>query len=437
MVSKMKEFMSNVCTAFWTIEEEHETLKKKYQTLQKRCELESSEIKKKYQTLQKRCDLECSERRRVHNALIELKGNIRVFCRCTPLNHDEKAGGSTSVVDFESCLENELKIIGAEQFKFDHIFRPEDNQETPENRGVNYRILEELFRVSKERSETMRYELSVSLLEVYNEVIRDLFVEDAKLPDNKLKVKLSTEGTHEVSGLSEDKRNGTCNIELSCMPFQYKQFITTAYSDSSVGNLEKNQSDEKCLVLKVKLSTEGTHEVSGLSEVRVHNTDELWNLLKSGSHARSVGSTNANEYSSRSHRLALGSSSFPDDAEEQPLELERQLVAKEASLPQEPTFDDVNAVNPNQKVSKMKEFMSSVCTALRTIEEEHETLKKKYQMLQKRCELECSERRDDHNALIELKGNIRVFCRCRPLNHDEKAGGSTSVVDFESCLENG
>ncbi|GJZ54923.1 F-box protein-like protein [Tanacetum coccineum] len=80
-VSKMKEFMSNVCTALRTIVEEHETLKKKYQTLQKRCELE------------------CPERRRLHIALIELKGNIR------------------------------LKIIGAEQFKFDHIFRPEDNQE--------------------------------------------------------------------------------------------------------------------------------------------------------------------------------------------------------------------------------------------------------------------------------------------------------------------
>ncbi|GKD08744.1 hypothetical protein Tco_1188429, partial [Tanacetum coccineum] len=61
---------------------------------------------------------------------------------------------------------------------------------------------------------------------------------------------------------------------------------------------------------------------------------------------------------------SIGSTS---DKKEQPLELERQLVAKEASLPQELTFDDVNAVNPDQKVSKMKEFMSNVCTALRTI----------------------------------------------------------------------
>lgn len=50
---------------------------------------------------------------------------------------------------------------------------------TAENRGVNYRTLEELFRVSDERSDIMKYQLSVSMLEVYNEKIKDLLVEDA------------------------------------------------------------------------------------------------------------------------------------------------------------------------------------------------------------------------------------------------------------------
>lgn len=49
---------------------------------------------------------------------------------------------------------------------------------TPENRGVNYRTLEELFRLSQERSSIMRHELFVSMLEVYNEKIRDLLVEN-------------------------------------------------------------------------------------------------------------------------------------------------------------------------------------------------------------------------------------------------------------------
>lgn len=45
---------------------------------------------------------------------------------------------------------------------------------TEHNRGVNYRTLEQLFEISKERSETSTYNISVSVLEVYNEQIRDL-----------------------------------------------------------------------------------------------------------------------------------------------------------------------------------------------------------------------------------------------------------------------
>uniref|UniRef100_A0A2N9FQJ7 Kinesin motor domain-containing protein n=1 Tax=Fagus sylvatica TaxID=28930 RepID=A0A2N9FQJ7_FAGSY len=53
----------------------------------------------------------------------------------------------------------------------------------------------------------------------------------------------------------------------------------------------------------VKQAAEGTQEVPGLVEARVYGTDNVWELLKSGSRVRSVGSTNANELSSRSHCL--------------------------------------------------------------------------------------------------------------------------------------
>lgn len=56
---------------------------------------------------------------------------------------------------------------------------------TPENRGVNYRTLEELFRISKDRGGFMRYELCVSMLEVYNEKIRDLLVDSTNQPTKK------------------------------------------------------------------------------------------------------------------------------------------------------------------------------------------------------------------------------------------------------------
>ncbi|KAI8000468.1 Kinesin-like protein KIN-14S [Camellia lanceoleosa] len=76
---------------------------------------------------------ECSKRKWLYNEVIELKGNIRVFCKCRPLSQDEIANGSTSVVDFDSSQENELQIICSDssrkQFKFDHVFRLDDNQE--------------------------------------------------------------------------------------------------------------------------------------------------------------------------------------------------------------------------------------------------------------------------------------------------------------------
>lgn len=271
---------------------QHELLKKKYD---EECELlkqkyteecvQHEVLKKKYdeecQLLKKKYLEECTERKRLYNEVIELKGNIRVFCRCRPLNAGEIVDGSTTVVEFDPSHENELQISCAgsskKQFKFDYVFKPEDSQDavfsqtmpivtsvldgynvcifaygqtgtgktftmegTPENRGVNYRTLEKLFSLSSERSSIMKYELFVSMLEVYNEKIKDLLIENSNQPVKKL---------------------------------------------------------------EIKQSAEGTQEVPGLVEARVYGTDEVWELLKSGSRARSVGSTSANELSSRSHCL--------------------------------------------------------------------------------------------------------------------------------------
>jgi len=56
---------------------------------------------------------------------------------------------------------------------------------TPEHRGVNYRTLEELFRVSEERQGTIKYELLVSMLEVYNEKIKDLLAGNSSVATKK------------------------------------------------------------------------------------------------------------------------------------------------------------------------------------------------------------------------------------------------------------
>nr|GFC46823.1 kinesin-like protein KIN-14S [Tanacetum cinerariifolium] len=112
-----------------------------------------------------------------------------------------------------------------------------------------------------------------------------------------------------------------------------------------------------------------------------------------------------------------------EDAEEQPNSL------KSASL----ALEEVEGCHPAAKVRQMKQPVHAMEVAFQNFKKSSQ---EDYEILKNRLDLECAERRRLPNELIELKGNIRVLCRCRPLNRDEIARGLTSVVDFDSSLEN-
>ena len=57
----------------------------------------------------------------------------------------------------------------------------------PSNRGVNFRALEELFRLVTDRSSEYEYSLKVSMLEIYNESVQDLLAGSKK---EKLDIRL-------------------------------------------------------------------------------------------------------------------------------------------------------------------------------------------------------------------------------------------------------
>ncbi|XP_004289515.1 PREDICTED: geminivirus Rep-interacting motor protein-like [Fragaria vesca subsp. vesca] len=223
---------------------------------------------------------EQAKRKKLFNEVQEAKGNIRVFCRCRPLSKEEITTGCKAVVDFEAAQDGCLGFVtGAstkKSFKFDRVYTPKDDQAdvyvdaspmvisvldgynvcifaygqtgtgktftmegTEKNRGVNYRTLEQLFEIANERRETFTYNISVSVLEVYNEQIRDL---------------------------------------LDTSPHPSKK-------------------------LEIKQAPEGSHHVPGIVEAKVESIKEVWSVLQAGSNARAVGSNNVNEHSSRSHCL--------------------------------------------------------------------------------------------------------------------------------------
>ncbi|XP_019098266.1 PREDICTED: kinesin-like protein 1 [Camelina sativa] len=71
----------------------------------------------KHGTLENQYLEESSERKRLYNEVIKFKGNIRVFCRCRPLNQAEIASGCASVAEFDPSQENKLKILSSDSLQ--------------------------------------------------------------------------------------------------------------------------------------------------------------------------------------------------------------------------------------------------------------------------------------------------------------------------------
>ncbi|RRT84806.1 hypothetical protein B296_00012760 [Ensete ventricosum] len=259
-----------------TLVKTHQALRSDCEVLRKKC---AEVCTLRYETLKKKYTDEREERKRLYNEIIELKGNIRVFCRCRPLSSEEIAKGYSCVVDFDPAQDMELQITCSDsskkQFKFDHVFGPKDDQDavfaetlpivksvldgynvcifaygqtgagktftmegTPENRGVNYRALEELFRISDQRSSITRYEFYFSMLEVYNEKIRDLL---AGSSDQLLKSYLQAEKL-----LQEEKENAKLNESLQLMHLKYASRENVYKTlQEKVRDLENQLADEK------------------------------------------------------------------------------------------------------------------------------------------------------------------------------------------------
>ncbi|KAK8468578.1 hypothetical protein PHAVU_006G059300 [Phaseolus vulgaris] len=164
------------------------------------------------------------ENRLLYNQVQDLKGAIRVYCRVRPFLPGQSNGQST--VDYigengDMMIVNPLKHgkDSRRVFSFNKVFGTTVTQEqiyadtqplirsvldgynvcifaygqtgsgktytmsgpdltTEDTWGVNYRALGDLFHISKERSDSIKYEVFVQMIEIYNEQVRDLLVTD-------------------------------------------------------------------------------------------------------------------------------------------------------------------------------------------------------------------------------------------------------------------
>ena len=155
------------------------------------------------------------ENRQLYNLVQDLRGSIRVFCRVRPRG----ATGDGSQCVMEVGEDGALAAYSAKhskwhEFKFDRVFGETSRQEEiyeetkplvrsvldgfnvcifaygqtgsgkthtmsgVHGDGINFRALEDLFDQREERSDEVGYTIRVQLIEIYNEVIRDLLVSE-------------------------------------------------------------------------------------------------------------------------------------------------------------------------------------------------------------------------------------------------------------------
>jgi len=234
--------------------------------------------------------------RLLHNKVIEMLGNIRVVCRVRPFSSSEIQRPShaedAELIDYQDDGEGIYEGIVVkpadkkqQKFNFDRVFQPDSKQEevfeeigpliqscmdgysvcifaygqtgsgktyTMEGghgnaleRGLNYRALELLFRLRDNRREVGEtFEFYVTMIEIYNEVIRDLLG-------------------------SDDDNNDPWNPQKK---------------------------------LEIRKTIKGS-SVLGVKEMKVASPEEVAALLDLGNSNRSVGSHSMNHESSRSHSI--------------------------------------------------------------------------------------------------------------------------------------
>ncbi|OWM65143.1 kinesin-like protein KIN-14P [Punica granatum] len=225
------------------------------------------------------------ENRKMFNELQDLKGNIRVYCRVRPFLPGQS--GRQTIVE---CVGDDGELVvanpsksgkeGHRMFKFNKVFGPTatqanvysdiqpfvrsvldgynvcifaygqtgsgktytmtgPNMASKDTWGVNYRALNDLFQISQTRSNVIKYEVMVQMVEIYNEQVRDL---------------LSSDGSQKKLG------------------------ILTATQSSGLA-------------------------VPDASMHSVRATSDVLDLMDSGFKNRAVGATALNERSSRSHSI--------------------------------------------------------------------------------------------------------------------------------------
>ncbi|KAL1145606.1 hypothetical protein V6Z11_A11G310200 [Gossypium hirsutum] len=269
------------------------------------------------------------ENRKLYNQVQDLKGSIRVYCRVRP----SLSGQSNNLSCVEHIDDTTITVLtpsktgkeGRKSFTFNKIFGPSVTQAevfsdtqplirsvldgynvcifaygqtgsgktytmsgptelTEEGLGVNYRALGDLFELSNQRKETISYEISVQMLEIYNEQVRDLLAADGL--NKRLEIRNSSQNGINVPEAHLVRVSSTSDvINLMNLGQKNRTVFSTAMNDRS-------SRSHSCLTVHVqgKDLTSGNiihgcmHLVDLAGSERVDKSEVMGDRLKEAQH---------------------------------------------------------------------------------------------------------------------------------------------------------
>ncbi|TYJ11736.1 hypothetical protein E1A91_A11G296900v1 [Gossypium mustelinum] len=269
------------------------------------------------------------ENRKLYNQVQDLKGSIRVYCRVRP----SLSGQSNNLSCVEHIDDTTITVLtpsktgkeGRKSFTFNKIFGPSVTQAevfsdtqplirsvldgynvcifaygqtgsgktytmsgptelTEEGLGVNYRALGDLFELSNQRKETISYEISVQMLEIYNEQVRDLLAADGL--NKRLEIRNSSQNGINVPEAHLVRVSSTSDvINLMNLGQKNRRVFSTAMNDRS-------SRSHSCLTVHVqgKDLTSGNiihgcmHLVDLAGSERVDKSEVMGDRLKEAQH---------------------------------------------------------------------------------------------------------------------------------------------------------
>jgi len=263
-----------------------------------RVQTDTAEKMRAISHLQEQLEKERRARKSLLNKLIEEQGNIRVFARVRPLlSHEtnevcvstlvgeqaERAGIEEGEGMVSVCALDKARPGG--QFVFDKVFTPESTQEevsaevlpfvqscvdgynvcifaygqtgsgktftmegTRERPGVNYRALQELFAKTLENQAAQEaaglrmtnYKIAISVIEIYNEMPRDLLYAGEDMATRKVDIRLAPNGEIVVPDL--------VSMEVKSVDDVRELLENRAYRNRAVGctNMNEQSSRSHC-----------------------------------------------------------------------------------------------------------------------------------------------------------------------------------------------